>query len=149
MSWSLGQKRNIANENQLYAWQNDGSEHLYTFPSHVFPYNAIDGNGGLYSDWFQSNGAKGKEPPPKVKQVMENYRKAFGVPEDEQIRLGKEIWAIASDEVFTDWRDRTCGGGGLRPIFKNNMGNVPGPNVQQPGCKTPAISRTMTFFYKS
>src|SRR5205823_4294828 len=52
---SLGQKRNAANENQIYAWQNDGSDHLYTSPGHVFPADVINGGGALYGQWFQSN----------------------------------------------------------------------------------------------
>ena len=99
---SLGQRKMINNENQMYAWQNDGSEHLFTFPSHVFPYDTVGGNGSLYAEWFQTAGQKGKEPPPEVgdlKKIYENFRKAFGVPEEEQIKLGKEIWAIAADQV--------------------------------------------------
>src|SRR4029079_3749353 len=88
---SLGQKRNAANENHIYAWQNDGSEHLYTFPGHVFPYDLTGGGGALYAAWFQSNGTQGKEPPAKVKDVMTKWAKGFGVPEEEQIKLGKEI----------------------------------------------------------
>ena len=36
---SLAIKRGAANEQQLSAWNNDGSEHLFTFPTHVFPYS--------------------------------------------------------------------------------------------------------------
>ncbi|MCC6178573.1 MAG: ABC transporter substrate-binding protein [Chloroflexi bacterium] len=149
---TLGQRRNIANENQMYAWQNDGSEHLFTFPSHVFPFQSIDGNGALYADWFQSNGEKGKEPPPELaslKTVYSNFRKAFGVPEAEQIKLGKEIWAIAADEVYTiGVVGLGAAVGGVR-IFKNNLGNIPEREYSSPDGKTPAISRTMTFYFKS
>src|SRR2546430_12078397 len=37
-SRSLALKRTAANEQQLAAWNNDGSEHLFTFPLHVFPF---------------------------------------------------------------------------------------------------------------
>ncbi|MDP8921467.1 MAG: ABC transporter substrate-binding protein, partial [Chloroflexota bacterium] len=149
---SLGQRRNINNENQLYAWQNDGSEHLYTFPTHVFPYDGTGGNGALYAEWFQSNGAKGKEPPAELaplKKIYENFRTAFGVPEEEQIRLGKEIWALAADEVYTiGVIGLGAAVGGVR-VFKTNMGNIPARMYSSPDGKTPAISRTMTFYYKS
>ena len=36
---SLALKRTAANEQQIGAWDNDGSEHLFTFPRHVFPYD--------------------------------------------------------------------------------------------------------------
>ena len=39
---SLSIRRAAANEQQLSAWNNDGSEHLFTFPRHVFPYEVAD-----------------------------------------------------------------------------------------------------------
>ena len=149
---SLGQRRNINNEAQMYAWQNDGSEHLFTFPNHVFPYQAVDGNGALYADWFQTNGQKGKEPPEELKELKtlyEGFKKAFGVPEEEQIKIGKQIWAIAADNVYTiGVIGLAAAVGGVR-IFKNNLGNIPAREYSSPDGKTPAISRTMTFYFKS
>ena len=40
---SLALKRTAANEQQLGAWNNDGSEHLFTFPLHVFPFEVAVG----------------------------------------------------------------------------------------------------------
>jgi len=146
---TLGSKRNAANENQIYAWQNDGSEHLYTFPGHVFPYDVTSGGGALYAQWFQTNGTAGKEPPPKVKEVMEKFKKAFGVDEAEQIKLGKEIWATAVDEVFSiGVVGLAAAVSGVR-MYKNNMGNVPARQFNSPDGKTPGTSRPVTFFYKS
>ena len=63
------------------AWNNDGSEHLFTFPTHVFPFTVDDvaTSGPLYAKWFRSAGAQGKEPEPRMKELMEKWRKAFGV----------------------------------------------------------------------
>ena len=128
---SLGQKRNISNENQLYAWQNDGSEHLFTFPTHVFPY---DGTGGerraLRGRGSSRTAQKGKEPPAEVgelKKIYDNFRKAFGVPEEEQIKLGKEIWAIAADEVYTIGVIGLAAAVGGRPHLQEQHGQHPGP----------------------
>jgi peptide/nickel transport system substrate-binding protein len=146
---SLGQKRNAANENMIYPWQNDGSEHLYTFPGHVFPYDETGGGGALYARWFQTNGAQGKEPPAKVKEVMEKFKKAFGSPEAEQVKLGKEIWATAVDEVFSAGVVGLAAAvSGVR-VFKTNMGNVPARQFNSPDGKTPGTSRPVTFFFKS
>ena len=148
----LGQKKLANNENHLYAWQNDGSEHLFTFPSHVFPYDTTGGNGSLYADWFQSGaaarqGAAGLSLP-GLKTIYQNFTKAFGVPEDEQVKLGKEIWSIAADQVYTiGVIGLAAAVGGVR-IFKNNLGNIPAREYSSPDGKTPAISRTMTFFFK-
>ena len=99
---SLALKRTAANEQQLGAWNNDGSEHLFTFPLHVFPFEiaAVASSGPLYARWFQSAGAQGKEPPARMKELMEKFKRAYGVPEKERIELGKEVWKIAAEEVY-------------------------------------------------
>ena len=148
---SLALKRTAANEQQLGAWNNDGSEHLFTFPLHVFPFElaAVASSGPLYVKWFHSAGAQGKEPEPRMKELMEKWKKAFGVPEKERIQLGKDIWKIAAEEVYI------IGVIGMGPasmgvrVVKNNMGNIPSRQYNSPDGKTPGISRPATFFYKN
>jgi len=148
---SLALKRTAANEQQLGAWNNDGSEHLFTFPTHVFPFTIADvaTSGPLYAKWFQSGGTQGKEPTGRMKELMEKYKKAFGVPEKERIELGKEVWKIAADEVFI------IGVIGMGPasmgvrVVKTNMGNVPSRQYNSPDGKTPTISRPVTFYWKN
>jgi peptide/nickel transport system substrate-binding protein len=148
---SLALKRTAANEQQLAAWNNDGSEHLFTFPIHVFPFTLADvaTSGPLYVKWFHSNGAQGKEPEPRMKELMEKWKKAFGVPEKERIQLGKDIWKIAAEEVFIIG---VVGQGpaamGVR-VVKNNMGNIPSRQYNSPDGKTPGISRPATFYWKN
>jgi len=147
---SLALKRTAANEQQLGAWNNDGSEHLFTFPLHVFPFevDAVASSGPLYAKWFQSGGTQGKEPEPRMKELMEKFKKAFGVPEKERIQLGKEIWKIAAEEVYIIG---LVGQGpaamGVR-VVKNNMGNIPSRQYNSPDGKTPGASRPATFYYK-
>ena len=148
---SLALKRTAANEQQLAAWNNDGSEHLFTFPIHVFPFTLADvaTSGPLYVKWFHSAGAQGKEPEPRMKELMEKWKKAFGVPEKERIQLGKDIWKIAAEEVYI------IGVVGMGPasmgvrVVKNNMGNIPSRQYNSPDGKTPGISRPATFFWKN
>ena len=147
---SLALKRTAANEQQLGAWNNDGSEHLFTFPLHVFPFElaAVASSGPLYVKWFHSAGAQGKEPEPRMRELMEKWKKAFGVPEKERIQLGKEVWKIAAEEVYI------IGVIGMGPasmgvrVVKTNMGNIPSRQYNSPDGKTPGISRPATFFYK-
>ena len=148
---SLALKRTAANEQQLGAWNNDGSEHLFTFPLHVFPFElaAVASSGPLYVKWFHSAGAQGKEPEPRMKELMEKWKKAFGVPEKERIQLGKDVWKIAAEEVYI------IGVVGMGPasmgvrVVKNNMGNIPSRQYNSPDGKTPGISRPATFFCKN
>jgi peptide/nickel transport system substrate-binding protein len=148
---SLAIKRSAANEQQLGAWNNDGSEHLFTFPGHVFPFSVdtVSTSGPLYAKWFHSSGAQGKEPPPRLRELMEKFQKAFGVPEEERLKLGKEVWKIAAEEVYIIG---VIGMGaasmGVR-IAKNNLGNIPARQYNSPDGKTPGISRPVTFYWKN
>ena len=148
---SLAMRRAAANEQQLSAWNNDGSEHLFTFPGHVFPYdpNSLASSGILYTQWFQSAGTQGKAPPPRLRELMEKWRMAFGVPEEERIKLGKEVWKIAAEEVYVIG---VIGMGaasmGVR-LAKVNLGNVPSRQYNSPDGKTPGISRPVTFYWKN
>ena len=148
---SLAIKRSAANEQQLGAWNNDGSEHLFTFPGHVFPFSVdtVSTSGPLYAKWFHSSGTQGKEPPPRLRELMEKFQKAFGVPEEERLKLGKEVWKIAAEEVYIIG---VIGMGaasmGVR-IAKTNLGNVPSRQYNSPDGKTPGISRPVTFYWKN
>jgi peptide/nickel transport system substrate-binding protein len=147
---SLALKRTAANEQQLGAWNNDGSEHLFTFPLHVFPFEiaAVASSGPHYARWFQSGGTQGKAPTGRLREMMDKFRKAYGVPEKERVELGKEVWKIAADEVYI------IGVIGMGPasmgvrVVKNSMGNVPARQYNSPDGKTPTISRPATFYWK-
>ena len=148
---SLALQRTANNEQQLAAWNNDGSEHLFTFPLHVFPFElaAVATSGPLYVKWFHSAGAQGKEPEPRMKELMEKWKRAFGVPEKERIQLGKDVWRIAAEEVYIIG---VVGQGpasmGVR-VVKTNMGNIPSRMYNSPDGKTPGISRPATFYWKN
>jgi peptide/nickel transport system substrate-binding protein len=145
---SLAEKRVIANEQQMRVSWGDGSEHPFTFPFHIFPFDGTSEFGPLYGLWYQSGGTKGKEPPPRLRQLYEMYSKAFGMPEEERIRLGKEVWKIVIDEQWS------VGVSGLSPaamgvrVAKTDLGNVPSRQFNSPDTKTPSISRPVTFFWK-
>jgi peptide/nickel transport system substrate-binding protein len=148
---SLAIRRADANEQQLCAWNNDGSEHLFTFPGHVFPYSigALCTSGPLYAKWFQSAGAQGKEPPERLRELMEKFRRAFGVPEEDRAKLGKEVWKIAAEEAhIIGVIGMGAASMGVR-IAKTNLGNVPSRQYNSPDGKTPAISRPVTFYWKN
>lgn len=146
---SLATTKALANESQLYAQSMDGSDRLFTFPDNVFPYgNANPGQGPLMTLWFQTNGEKGKEPPPRMKEIMEKWRQAAGVPEEERVKLGKDIFRIIAEEVYTICViGMGAANNGLR-IAKTKLGNVPSRMYNGPDGKNPAISRTQTLYWK-
>ena len=83
-----------------------------------------------------------------MRELMENWRAAFGVPEKERIQLGKEVWKIAADEAYIIG---VVGMGaasmGVR-VVKTEMGNVPSRQYNSPDALNPSISRSVTFFWK-
>jgi peptide/nickel transport system substrate-binding protein len=147
---SLAEKMAGSNQTQMYAWLADGSEHPFTFPDHIFPFNAaLDAAGVLFAKWFQSGGKQGKEPPPKIKEVMDKFKQGFSAPEEERVKLGKEMWKTVIEETHV------IATVGLSPaaqgtrIVKNTMGNIPTRMYNSPDGKTPAISRTPTYYFKA
>lgn len=149
---SLAITRNAANQNQIHMWLNDGTEHMFTFPNHLFPFltSGLGGNniGPLWAQWFQSDGKQGREPSPSMRRLMEMWKKGFGVPTEERIRIGKEIWRIAVEEQWT------IGTVGVSPaiigirLVKTTMGNIPARQYNSPDAMTPATSLPETFFFK-
>jgi peptide/nickel transport system substrate-binding protein len=147
---TAGDQRTRANQHQMGMWLPDGNENLWIYPGMTFPYwLAQTMTGPLFATWYQSNGTQGLEPPQWLKDVYTDFRKGYGVPVEERIPLGQNIWKILIDQVAQ------IGLVGLSPasmgvrVVKNNVGNVPGRIINSPATKNPAIARTMTFYFKS
>ena len=128
-----------------------GTEDLFVTPDLVFPFitNSYTGMLGIpYARWFHSDGQDGKEPPARVQQVMELWRKGIGAPEAERIKIGKEIWKINAEEVF---QIGVIGMGpavyGIR-IARTNLGNVPARVVNSSTVRSPSNALPQTFYFK-
>ena len=85
----------------------------------------------------------------RMKEMMDLYRKAYGVPDDERIKLTKQVWKILAEELWT------IGTVGLSPattgvrIVKNTMGNIPDRLFNSASHKSPGSSLPPTYFFKS
>jgi peptide/nickel transport system substrate-binding protein len=145
---SLAGRRRDANEHQIYVDAQWGSDNMFGHIPAFFPYDGGNAIGPLYGRWFASGGSKGKEPPARMRELMELYRKAFGVPREERIALAKEIWKIAVDEVWT------VGTVGLSPgiqgvrVGKTTLGNLPARQWVSAVSDNPQISHPETFYFK-
>lgn len=136
-----------ANEHQMYAWNNDGSEDVFQSPKGVIPRGG-DSIGPLYGQWYATNGREGKEPPPHLLKAIEKFRQGFSAPEEERIKIGKELWADAVDQVNAiGIVGLSAASMGVR-IVKNTMGNIPARQYSSPAVKNPCISCPPTFFFK-
>ncbi|HJO80942.1 MAG TPA: ABC transporter substrate-binding protein, partial [SAR202 cluster bacterium] len=143
---SLEGEREVSGEIQISSAWGDGSDHLFTFPGHVFTSNAF---GYQLQLWRITNGEKGTEPQQPFKDVIAKYVKAFGVPADERIKLGKELWEIVIDQAWiVGLVGQSPASLGVR-VVKNDLGNIPARQYNNPDTKTPSISRPVTWYWKS
>lgn len=137
-------------ENQIIAWANDGSEVLYLFPRHALPVDAAEAHMGQpFARWYASGGKAGEKPDdPEMLRAMDLFREAFGATEEKRVANAKEIWRIASEQL---WSIGTVGQSpavmGVR-IVKNNMGNVPERQVNAQHARTPHSSMPISFYFK-
>ena len=149
---SLAITRVGANELQIHLWQNDGTEHFFASPWHIFPLSQ-SGLGGpnigpLWGQWLASNRTQGREPTAPMKKLMALWQQGFGVPDTERIEIGKEMWRVAVEQ---QWAIGTVG---LSPavmgvrIVTNRLGNSPDRLYNSTDGMTPAPSRPETFFFK-
>ncbi|MCC7368270.1 MAG: ABC transporter substrate-binding protein [Chloroflexi bacterium] len=147
---SLAEKLISANEHHIAIRAADGIEDIYAQdPGNAFPSSGTSYNGPLYGRWFASGGTQGKEPPPRMKEMMELYQKAMGVPDAERIALTKQVWSILAEELWT------IGTVGLSPattgvrVSKNNLGNIPDRLFNSASHKSPGSSQPATYYFKS
>jgi peptide/nickel transport system substrate-binding protein len=146
---SLAYRRRDGNEHQIHVDITWGTENM--FGHHMgalFPVDGTSPIGPLYGKWFASGGTQGREPPPRMLALMETFRKALSSAGDEHIRLGKEVWKIAVDEV---WVIGTVGQSplitGVR-VVKTTMGNVPERLSNGAAAHSPGNNLPQTYFWQ-
>ncbi len=135
------------NEHQMSMWESQVD--ILLLPGYLFPNTSFLSIGPYSAKWFDTRGKEGREPPARIKEVMQLWWKATETKSpDERNQMAKEMWKILADEVWT------IGTVGIGPIFlgtrtvKNNMGNVPERHIVNTDGMTPGLDRTETFFWK-
>jgi peptide/nickel transport system substrate-binding protein len=114
----------------------------------LFPVDGTSSIGPLYGKWFASGGSQGKEPAPRMRELMENFRQALGTSGEEHVRLAKEVWKIALDEVWA------IGIVGMSPLItgvrvvKTGMGNIPERLSNGAAGHSPGNNLPQTYFWK-
>ncbi len=145
---TLVEQRRAANDLQVFVWQNDGTDELFLYPFHAIPVEPISGTGPGYGQWYSSNGESGVEPTdPSVVRVLDLFSQGLTADAETRFTLGKEIWQIITDEVWTMGTVGQSGAFmGVR-VAKNNLGNIPSRQFNIQAGQTPNISRPSTFFF--
>jgi peptide/nickel transport system substrate-binding protein len=148
MERNLAIKRGAGNETQLLTWSNDGTDTLFINPTWMFATDGTSWYSPAFGTWFQSGGKQGKEPPPRMREVMDKWRQGFSAPDEERVQLGKDMWKIALDEV---WYIGVAGQAGAvegTQVAKVDLGNVPERFANINATWPPSISRPVTFYWK-
>lgn len=149
---TLAIQRALANELQLAGINNSGSEDLFIFPEAVLPFSTTAypaGIGILYARWFHSGGREGKEPPQRIRQALELWRRGLSAPDAERIAIGKEIWKIVAEDVFG------IGVIGMGPalngvrVASRKLDNVPARIINATAVKSPSNALPQTFYFKA
>jgi peptide/nickel transport system substrate-binding protein len=145
---SLAGKRVQGNETQFFFETQWGADHIYGCWPFFFPYDRGSALGPLYGIWFSSGGTQGKEPPPRMRAVMEQYRKGFVVPDEERTKLGKQAIATSLDELWIiPVVSNSPATQGVR-VVKNTVGNVPERQWNSAASDNPMIAHPETYFFK-
>jgi peptide/nickel transport system substrate-binding protein len=146
-------ERTIANELMLSGHM-VGSSDPFLRPEAFLPTvtNNYPGMIGIpYAQWFASGGTQGLEPPPalqKLKDAMALYQQGLQASEEERIEIGKELYMLHADEV---WSIGVVGfGGTINGMYyaKNTLRNVPETALNSILSKTPSNLLPMTFYYE-
>ena len=137
------------NEHQIYFETQWGADNIYGHFPFVFPADAGSPMGPLYGLWYSSAGTKGKTPPARMREVMDKYRRSFGVKDPERTRMAKDVWKIALDELWMiPLVSNSPASQGVR-VIKTNMGNIPERLWNSAVSDNPHIAHTETWYFKS
>src|SRR5262245_30134391 len=137
------------NEHHIYFETQWGADNIYGHFPFIFPSDSGSPMGPLYGLWYASAGSKGKTPPARMRELMDKYRKSFGVKDAERTRMAKEVWKIALDELWTiPVVSNSPASQGVR-VIKTNMGNIPERLWNSAVSDNPHIAHTETWYFKS
>ena len=137
-----------AGEMQLHVWNNGQTETVIAQSDRVLPTNAHSANfGRLYSQWYATLGKEGLEPPPRMQEALSMVREALVAPEEERIRLGKEIWKICVDEVYMVAVVGQVPSMYALHVASEKLGNVPERMMNADFATPPLIGRPDTWYF--
>lgn len=139
-----------ANELQVEIWNEDTTAFPFTGNPKLDPRSnpatifAVETR-----HWYESDGARGNEPAPGIKKIVDIIEKAKTVGTDEQIALAKELFQHSATMIYG------FGTVGLTPmvqgvvVVNDALMNVPLVVANDWPLRTPGDARPEQFFYKT
>jgi peptide/nickel transport system substrate-binding protein len=144
---SLANKTAQSNGQQIFIW-GGGNATIFLWPRHDMPAEPNEPySGTLYASWYASGGAQGKKPDdPELLKAYDLLRQGSGVETEPRHALAQQLKKIIIDQ---QWVIGTVGFTPNLRIVKKNMGNIPGREVWDAGCRTPGCTQPSTWFFKA
>jgi len=141
----LFRQRTQGGAHDIALWPGDGGMECVLDPRWYFPYSSESLNAPLYGQWFQSDGNKGEEPPPLIKEQMETYKTILRTVSNEKI---KELFSkiIAADEENL-WVIGLAHEPPDYYVVAKNMSNVPAKDFQSWIYPNPGPIHPEQFFF--
>jgi peptide/nickel transport system substrate-binding protein len=134
-----------ANDHDAAVWGGGGVQ-IVGVPQQMVPLHHDARWGIPWSQWYNTGGQSGEEPPETIKNRMALYDQSKSTADPaERERLLKEIAQIAADEFEVMGVAKAAVTYG---IAKNNLANVPDTMVNSWFWPTPAPLLPQTWFYK-
>lgn len=116
-------QRKAALMHDVGAWFGADEQDPLLDPRWFFPWKDESIQGIAYAAWFRSNGKKGQEPPPEIKECMELYRQIEVSPNlERQRKLFMNIIALNRENL---WVIGTIGQVPVLYVVSDRFRNVP------------------------
>ena len=137
-----------ANELQLPVWSVGDNDDLFLNAIHTVPVQTILNYAPKVAQWTTSGGQEGEAPTGKIKEMLDLFDKAKGVPAEERIELAKEVFSLLCDNVFV------MGTVGQSPalmgvwVVSNDLGNVPMEVPFSTPSQTPGNAMPEQWYFK-
>src|SRR5262249_44446740 len=97
----LRQQRVTTADHDVTNWGGDGGIDAILGPYWYMPFASFNSHATQWALWYESNGAKGEEPPEPAKKQMELYEQVKATAEDaKQKELMKQLLDIAADQFW-------------------------------------------------
>jgi len=97
----LFRQRTQSAQHDIALWSGDGGMECLLDPRWYFPYNSESLQAPLFSQWYQSAGRKGEEPPQEIKDMMAVYDKiVHTVSDTEKKELFDKILAANEKNLW-------------------------------------------------
>lgn len=145
---SLYYERMYANQMMIGVWNTGGAEHHFTYPYWAMPFGNASRIGPMSGLWYTSGGKEGIEPKGDMMRTVELTEQAKGVEEADRAELGKEIFRLNCNNLWT------IGTIGLSPmvmgtvVCKTKFRNVPDACGNSDAMSTPGNANPEQFFWK-